>query len=229
MTAEPSASAIKAPDISSVEALDAAFAGHRCQVVYSDGSIREMAADRWTGEPSVSDIALFVDPCVGRTLDVGCGPGRLTGALAGRGVDVLGVDISSEAVRQTRRRGAPAVCQDIFAPLPRATQWEHVVLADGNIGLGGHPVRLLERVAELMRPEGIALVELSGFGAVSVHENVQLMVGGRASRPFSWATVGTAAIHEVAAAAGLAATRVRSLSGRHVATLRHRLERPDSG
>lgn len=212
--------------ISAVEALDAAFAGSRCHVVRPDGSSRLMAADRWSGNPSVSDIALFVDPCVGPTLDVGCGPGRLTGALTARGVDVLGVDLSAEAVRQTRRRGARAVCQDVFAHLPGPDRWSHVLLADGNIGLGGHPVRLLERVAELMSPDGTALVELSGRGGVRVHDNMQLRVGGRTSHPFAWATVGTGAIGKLAAAAGLVACDLRSLAGRHVATLQLGPARP---
>ncbi len=191
----------------------------RCDIIHPDGSSRLLAADRWSGEPSEGDLALFVEPCAGPTLDVGCGPGRLSGALVARGVDVLGVDISAEAVRQTRRRGARAVCQDVFAHLPGS--WAHVLLADGNIGLGGHPVRLLERVAELMSPDGAALVELSGGGGMTVHENVHLRVDGRTSRPFGWATVGAAAIQSVAAAAGLVACEVRSVAGRQVATLRH--------
>ena len=211
----------EATSISTVEAMDAAFAGSRCHVVHPDGTSRLMAASRWAGEPSASDVALFVDPCVGPTLDVGCGPGRLSGALASRGVDVMGVDISPEAVRLTRRRGVPALCRDVFGHLPGPGTWTHVLLADGNIGLGGHPIRLLERVAELMDPCGTALVELDGPGGVSVHHGLRLRVGGRTSRPFSWATVGAAAIRTVAAAAGLAASDVRSVAGRQVATLRH--------
>jgi SAM-dependent methyltransferase len=226
VTAEPMAPEAGAASISAVEAMDAAFTGSRCHVVLPDGSSRLMAASRWAGQPSTSDVALFVDPCVGPTLDLGCGPGRLSGALASRGVDVMGVDISPEAVRQTRRRGVPAVCQDVFDHLPRPGTWSHVLLADGNIGLGGHPVRLLGRVAELMSPAGTALVELDGPGGVSVHHDLQLRVEGRTSRPFSWATVGVGAICTVAAAAGLVASEVRSVAGRQVATLRHGAARP---
>jgi SAM-dependent methyltransferase len=212
--------------ISAVEAMDAALAGARCHVLLPDGSARLMAASRWAGEPSASDVALFVDPCDGPTLDLGCGPGRLSGALAARGVDVLGVDISPEAVRQARHRGVPAVCQDVFAHRPGPHLWSHVLLADGNIGLGGRPVRLLERVADLMSPAGTALVELGGGSGVSVHHDLQLRVRGRTSDSFSWATVGAAAICAVAAAAGLVTSEVRSVAGRQVATLRHAPARP---
>ena len=208
------------PVFTSAEALDAAYAGHRCEVVRANGSSRVLETHRWARDASPSDLALFVDPCRASTLDVGCGPGRLTGALTSRAMEVLGVDISPEAVRQTRLRGALAVCQDVFAELPRSPIWQHVLLADGNIGLGGNPVRLLTRIARLLDSQGTVLVELTGPGELSIHD-VRLRVGDRTTRSFSWATVGTAAIGEVAAAAGLVVAEVRSMSNRHAATLRH--------
>ncbi|SOD62821.1 Methyltransferase domain-containing protein [Streptomyces zhaozhouensis] len=41
---------------------------------------------------------------VGPVLDVGCGPGTVTGYLAERGVDVSGVDLSPRMVENARRR-----------------------------------------------------------------------------------------------------------------------------
>src|SRR5689334_4305951 len=61
----------------------------------------------WVGGLIPGDRRLL-DHCAGATLDVGCGPGRLTAELARRGTPALGVDIAPEAVRQARRRGAPA-------------------------------------------------------------------------------------------------------------------------
>ena len=207
--------------ITSADALDAAYRGQKCELVRADGTSRTLPAARWTGQASKDEIALFVDPCAGSALDVGCGPGRLTEALNKRGVAVLGIDISREAVRLTRQRGASALCQDIFddrAPLDR---WRHIVLADGNIGLGGDPVRLLRRTAQLLQPGGSILVELAGPGQVRRHDNVQMRVGGRTTRPFSWATVGTGAIADVAGASGLCVAGIRRGRGRQVATLRH--------
>ncbi len=208
--------------ISTAEALDAAFAGEPCQFVLADGRRLPLATHRWTGTASVGDIALFIERSSGSTLDLGCGPGRLAGALQDRGVNVLGVDISPEAVRQTRARGARALCRDVFADLPGAGSWARVLLADGNIGLGGRPDHLLRRVSALLAPRGSALVELAGSGAVSVQEGVRLCVGQRESGPFDWATVGVDAIAEVAAVAGLVVVDVTTLDGRHVATLQHR-------
>lgn len=210
--------------MTTVEALDAAFAGQSCELVREDGLRRPLATHRWSGPASPSDLTLFVDRCTGRTLDVGCGPGRLTGALWQRGVDVLGVDTSPEAVRQTIARGAPALCRDVFADLPGASSWQHVLLADGNIGLGGRPDLLLQRVASLLSPDGTVLVELAGTGALSIHRGVHLRVGERDSGCFNWATVGVDAIADVADEAGLRVTELVSQAGRHVAILRHLAE-----
>lgn len=215
---------MSAAPMTTVEALDAAFAGEACELVRRDGRSLRLPTRRWTGPASPTDIALFVDRCSGPTLDVGCGPGRLTEALWDRGVDVLGVDISHEAVRQTRARGAMALCHDIFAPLPGTGLWTHVLLADGNIGLGGRPERLLRRVAEVLSPRGTVLVELAATGTVSVLEGVRLRVGERSSGRFDWATVGVDAIAGVADRAGLGVVTRVEMAGRHVATLQHAAE-----
>jgi len=51
---------------------------------------------------------------VRRALDFGCGAGRLTAALAERGIDVTGIDVApsmlEEAARQSARRGVAARC-----------------------------------------------------------------------------------------------------------------------
>ncbi len=49
----------------------------------------------------------------------------------------------------------------MFDPVPGEGQWHWALLADGSIGIGGDPVRLLRRVAELVGPGGRALVEVS--------------------------------------------------------------------
>lgn len=209
-------------EMTTAEALDAAFAGQPCELVSANGTSRSLPTDRWTGHASAIDVALFVSRCTGPTLDVGCGPGRLSGALWDRDVKVLGVDISPEAVRQTRQRGAPALCLDIFAAAPGPQLWEHVLLADGNIGLGGRPEALLRLVARLLGAHGTVLVELAATGAVAIHKDVRLRVGERDSPPFDWATVGVDAIEDVATAADLAVVDLVSMAGRHVATLQHR-------
>ena len=205
--------------ITPAQALDAAFAGVPCELMHGDGLAKRLTTHRWTGPASPADVALFVDPCTGPTLDVGCGPGRLTAAVARKGLRALGIDISAEAVRLTRQRGGAAVQQDIFDELPQVSRWRHVLLADGNIGLGGDPVRLLRRLVKLLENRGTMLVELAGPGVRGGRHQVQLRVADRVCEPFGWATVGIDEIEAVAGRAGLAVDDIRCLAERHVATL----------
>ena len=208
--------------LTSAEALDAAFAGAPCELVWAGGRAKQFAAHRWIGPASAVEVALFVDPCTGATLDVGCGPGRLTVALSQRGLPSLGMDVSAEAVRLTREGGGAAVQQDVFDEFPMTSTWQHVLLADGNIGLGGDPVRLLRRLVDLLAIGGTMLVELAGPGTLSGRARVHLRLGGKRSETFDWATLGTDDIDRVAAEAGMGVIGVRSLGGRYVATLGQR-------
>jgi SAM-dependent methyltransferase len=190
--------------------------------VRTDGTSRPLATHSWLGDASRTDVALFVEPCHGPTLDVGCGPGRLTEALASRGVEVLGIDSSAEAVRLTLARGAMALHLDVVDRLPIGSAWSHVLLADGNVGLGGDPVILLRRVRELLDENGTVLVELAATGVRSGPEQLRLKVGDTISTPFAWSVVGVDDIEQVAAHAGLIVMGIRDLDGRVVATLRPR-------
>ena len=60
-----------------------------------------------------------------------------------------------------------ACCRSVFQPVPGEGGWDTVLLADGNIGIGGDPVALLTRCRELLAPAGRVLVELDppGHGA----------------------------------------------------------------
>jgi SAM-dependent methyltransferase len=108
--------------------------------------------------------ASLVERCQGPTLDVGAGPGRLTVALAERGIPALGIDVTPDAVRQTRSAGALALTRDVFGRIPGAGRWRTVLLADGAIGIGGDPAALLRRISDLLAPQGRALVELQPPG-----------------------------------------------------------------
>ena len=75
--------------------------------------------------------------------------------------------------------------------------------ADGNIGIGGLPSRLLRRCAQLLEPGGRILIEVEP-GNVDERLTASLEhPDGRRGPVFPWARMGTAALFEAAAEAGL--------------------------
>jgi hypothetical protein len=114
------------------------------------------------------------------------------------------VDISSEAVRQARRRGAPAQRADVFSRVADEGTWRHVLLVDGNIGIGGDPHRLLGRCRELLAPGGEVIVELDPPGAGSWRGLVRVRHRGRTSQPFPWAVVAVDELPDLAGPAAFA-------------------------
>jgi hypothetical protein len=94
-----------------------------------------------------------------------------------------------------------------------------VLLADGNIGIGGDPAALLRRAGELLAPEGRALVELEPPGSPLRREQVRLRAAGLASAWFPWAFVGTDHIGDVARDAGLGEVETWTVDGRWFAAV----------
>ncbi|MGV8871389.1 MAG: methyltransferase domain-containing protein [Rhodococcus sp. (in: high G+C Gram-positive bacteria)] len=172
------------------------------------GGIHATAEDIRADEAS---IAL----CTGPTLDLGCGPGRLTEALTRAGIPALGVDTSSVAVEMTIHRGGFAVEQDIFSALPGAGQWSHVLLADGNIGIGGDPAALLTTVRALLNDSGTVIVEVeSAFEVDGRSATVRWETGDAVGEWFTWASVGVSALYALAVTAGLQVRRTIESNGR---------------
>lgn len=183
-----------------------------------DGTAVPLPLERYLGPADTTDEQLL-DGLTGPVLDVGCGPGRHLRALANRGVFALGVDLSPVAVELAVGHGGRAIVGDIFDELPGGGTWRSALLLDGNIGIGGSPVRLLGRLGSLLAPDGELLVELEPPGAPTCSTEARLETGGVVSAWFPWARVAVPAIEPVARAGGFEAIRVWSLSGRWFARL----------
>jgi SAM-dependent methyltransferase len=185
----------------------------------ADGRRHRLPVSRWMGAPDRAD-GVLLDACRGATVDVGCGPGRLTAALTARAVVALGIDTSATAVRMARRKGAAALRRSVFDPLPGESRWRHALVADGNIGIGGNPSALLRRLAALLAPGGTVLVETEPPGAGIRQEHVRLIRADAPAGPsFRWAWVAADAMDSLAYAAGLVPRWSRSCDDRWFAEL----------
>ncbi|MCW2713461.1 MAG: methyltransferase protein [Frankiales bacterium] len=184
----------------------------------SDGRLLTLPVARWAGPVDVADESLLVR-ALGPVLDVGCGPGRLTAALHRRGVEVLGLELVEDIPVLARAAGAPVHYGDVHGPVPRPLQWQTIVLADGNIGIGGDVPRLLGRLRDLLAPDGSLLCELHP-GAPAAGGLVRLEGLGAASAWFPWTLLGKKALPAVASAAGLTVSETWSMRGRDFASLR---------
>jgi SAM-dependent methyltransferase len=188
--------------------------GLPCWMASESGERRAVPLARWVGDTRATPAdrradSAMLDGCMGATLDLGCGPGRLTAELTVRGVNALGVDTSETAVAMTIRRGALAVNRNIFDPLPLVGHWAHVLLADGNIGIDGDPLRVLRRAASLLAQGGVVIAEVEppaaahGIRVGKMRWETDVLKG----HWFSWATVGLEVVPSIAADAGLRVAR----------------------
>lgn len=200
------------------EVFAAALGGDACQVRHPVAGTAVLPVERWCAEADAGDRAVL-SHCRGRTLDVGCGPGRMGAHLAGQGLVVAGLDLVEAAVQRARERGMVAWVGDVFDPVPGEGSWETALLADGNIGIGGDPVRLLRRLRELVRPGGRVVADVAPYGTGLATTTLSLSTDRQHCSPFPWAVVGADAIGRLAAAAGLAARELHEYAGRWCAVL----------
>ncbi len=219
MTATESTEVNEVPGPASFsEVYSDALRGESCTVRGIPTGDQPLPVHDWVRPVSHADRVLL-GHCRGATIDLGCGPGRMSAHLVERGHVVLGVDIVREAVEQARRRGVSALRRNVFDPLPGEGRWNTVLLADGNIGIGGAPVRLLRRATELLDRTGRIVCDLAAPGTGVLHHHARLETDHKRSGPFPWAQVGAEAIEDVAADAGLALEHLGNHRGRWFAVL----------
>lgn len=172
------------------------------------GALVGLDPERWHAPADPDEVAVLGD-ATGTVLDVGCGPGRLVRHLLAQGVTAMGVDPSPGAVARAQERGAPVLQRSVWERLPGEGRWGTVLLFDGNIGIGGDPVALLERCRSLLGRPGRVLAEVGTPGTPTGTLEVRLERGPVTTEWFSWATVSGSDVGELAADAGLATRWVR--------------------
>jgi SAM-dependent methyltransferase len=188
---------------------DVAIAGGAARLVRSDGVEIDLPTHRWHRAAAGEDRWLL-DRCRGSVIDLGCGPGRLVEALVAMGLRALGVDSSAVAQHACRRRGVPMLCRDLFDRLPDEGRWDHVLLADGNIGIGGDPLRLLRRAVRLLRPGGTVLVETGERPDALWRGTARVLSASGPGVAVPWAEAGARALVGLAADVGLHPTATYS-------------------
>jgi SAM-dependent methyltransferase len=200
--------------------------GGACWARNHRGHRRELPISRWMGGPEATPQDRLADEHVLRqcsprpTLDLGCGPGRFTASLQQRGLPALGVDSSAVAVEMTRRRGGTALRRNLFAPLPAEGSWEQILLIDGNIGIGGDPVRTLRRAAELLAHGGTVVVEIESPATTLCHEMLRWETEQHLGHWFPWSRVGASSFGAIAQTAGFVVNDVVDIHDRVMAVLR---------
>lgn len=202
---------------------DVALAGHPVDIEERSSSgparrHRPLRVADWQTVAAADELML--SRCEGPVLDIGCGPGRLVEFLAAQGIPALGIDISAAAVRQTAARGGSVLRRAVQQRLPAEGRWGTVLLADGNIGIGGDVRALLARCRVLLRPGGIALVETDLDGDAHDLTTVVLHWGGRSSAPIPWVRAGARTVERVAGELGFATVEDWRVDGREFVTLR---------
>jgi glycosyltransferase A (GT-A) superfamily protein (DUF2064 family)/SAM-dependent methyltransferase len=210
-------------ECSPVDLYDEALGGLDVDVYQTQGTSavrrgRLCVADWQTMAPADE---ILLSRCEGPVLDIGCGPGRLVESLAIRGTAALGIDISTRAVTQTALRGGSVLQRAVEHRLPGEGRWGTVLLADGNIGIGGDPETLLGRCHDLLAAGGVALVEVDADDEVDHRVSLTLHCSdGRVSSPVPWARLGSRPLMRLAARRGFVAVEEWRVDGRVFIALR---------
>jgi SAM-dependent methyltransferase len=113
----------------------------------------------------------------GRTLDIGCGAGRISLYLQKKGFDVLGVDISPLAIRVCKLRGLKkAKVIPITKLNSKLGVFDTVIMFGNNFGLFGNPKRarwLLRRFYRMTTSKARILSESADPYKTDDHDHLE--------------------------------------------------------
>lgn len=98
-------------------------------------------------------------------LDLGCGDGYLTAAIAARGARVVALDPAPDLIATARRRGLPAVLGDARA-LPFKDRFDAVFSNAALHWVPDHPAAVAA-IATALKPGGRLVAEFGGHGNVA--------------------------------------------------------------
>ena len=187
---------------------------------HDDGRVRQLPVRSWLGGHHADrkfDKAVL-GLCAGPTIDLGCGPGRLVARLVGAVFRPGRRPVGDRGRAGSAKRGA-GLRRDVFEPLPGTGRWQTVLLADGNVGLGGDPWRVLGRAAELLKRGGSCIAEFDTASDRCPTGWVRLESARTIGPWFRWASVGIGCAAKLADDVGMALTAIHPIGSRVVASL----------
>jgi len=101
-----------------------------------------------------------------RVLDIGCGQGVFLEMMRDRGFEVCGVELGEESSRIAREERGLSVVTGDLSDLDVEKESFDAVLMSHLIEHVEDPIALLERVRDLLRPGGVALLSLPNYRCI---------------------------------------------------------------
>ena len=110
-------------------------------------------------------------PPQGRILDYGCGPGRISALLAGRGFRVLGVDPSPAMIAAARQQRLEALQVEFQLcethPIDAQDGAFDAIVCSSVIEYEANPVELLRQFFAALRPSGVLIISFANSRSLS--------------------------------------------------------------
>ena len=101
-----------------------------------------------------------------RILDLGCGTGHLTEQIAASGAEVVGVDRSSDMIRQAKEEHPALQFEVMDAREIAFAELFDAVFSNATLHWIKEPEKVIARIAAVLRPRGRFVAEFGGKGNV---------------------------------------------------------------